>query len=378
MNFSLTEEEKSIQDWARKLSQEIVAPLAVRHSQQKLSTDYLKTISSQGLMTLLVPEAMGGMGLSAVSFALVMKEISKVCGSTGVSLAVSNMIADILVREGSPYQQEKFLQPLIRGETLTASFCLTENSSGSDASALKSRAVKKGKGYELSGEKIYVTNGAFSQFFVVMARTSDEPGSKGVSAFLISRDSKGVTMGKEEDKMGLTGSSTIRMSFENVFVPEENRIGAEGDGFKIAMRALDGGRISVSSQALGIAEASLEFGVRYAKEREAFGKPIADFQAIQWKIADSATLLAAAELLVLQAAYLKDHQKPLTLAASQAKVFATEAAIRVCDEMIQVLGGYGYIREYPVERFYRDVRVTALYEGTSEIQRKVIARELLK
>ena len=378
MNFSLTEEEKSIQEWAQKLASEIVAPESQTHSKQKLSSSYLKSLSSQGLMTLLVPEQWGGMGLSAVSFALVMKEISKACGSTGVTLAVSNMIADILVREGSELQREKFLKALVSGESLTASFCLTENSSGSDASALKSRAVKTAKGYEISGEKIYVTNGAFSQFFVVMARTSDEPGARGVSAFIVPRDAQGLVLGKEEDKMGLTGSSTIRMSLDHVVVPEENRIGPEGDGFKIAMRALDGGRISVSSQALGIAEAALECGVHYAKDREAFGKTIADFQAIQWKIADSATALAAAELLVLQAAYFKDHEIPLTLPASQAKVFATEAAIRVCDEMIQILGGYGYIREYPVERFYRDVRVTALYEGTSEIQRKVIARELLK
>ena len=378
MNFSLTEEQKSIQAWAQKIATELVAPHASRHSAEKLSPQFLKSLSEQGLMTLLVPEDLGGMGLSAVSFALVMREVSKACGSTGVTLAVSNMIADILVREASPYQKETFLKALVSGESLTASFCLTENSSGSDASALKTRALKKAQGYEITGEKIYVTNGAFSQFFIVMARTSDEPGSRGVSAFIVPRDSKGLVLGKEEDKMGLTGSSTIRMSLENVLVPERNRIGAEGEGFKVAMRALDGGRISVSSQAIGIAEAALDYGIRYAKEREAFGKPIADFQAIQWKIADSATALSAAELLVLQAAYLKDAGKPLTLAASQAKVFATEAAIRVCDDMIQILGGYGYIREYPIERYYRDVRVTALYEGTSEIQRKVIARELLK
>jgi len=378
MNFSLTEEQKSIHAWAQKIAAELVAPHATQHSVEKLRPQFLKSLSEQGLMTLLVPEDLGGMGLSAVSFALVMREVSKACGSTGVTLAVSNMIADILVREASPYQRDTFLKALVSGESLTASFCLTENSSGSDASALKTRAVKTAQGYEITGEKIYVTNGAFSQFFIVMARTSDDPGSKGVSAFIVPRDSKGLVLGKEEDKMGLTGSSTIRMSLENVLVPERNRIGSEGEGFKVAMRALDGGRISVSSQAIGIAEAALDYGVRYAKEREAFGKPIAGFQAIQWKIADSATALAAAELLVLQAAYLKDSGKPLTLAASQAKVFATEAAIRVCDEMIQILGGYGYIREYPIERYYRDVRVTALYEGTSEIQRKVIARELLK
>jgi alkylation response protein AidB-like acyl-CoA dehydrogenase len=242
---------------------------------------------------------------------------------------------------------------------------------------LRSTAKREGNSYIISGEKIYVTNGAFSDFFLVMAKTSDEPSSKAISAFLVPRDAKGVVLGKEEDKMGLTGSSTLRMSFDSVVVPAENRLGPEGDGFKVAMRALDGGRISVSSQALGIAEAALSAGINYAKEREAFGKPIADFQAIQWKIADSSTKLAASEFLILRAAAMKDRNLNFTREASQAKLFSTESAIQICDDMIQVFGGYGYIKEYPVERFYRDVRVTALYEGTSEIQRLVIARSLL-
>jgi len=243
---------------------------------------------------------------------------------------------------------------------------------------LQTRAVKKGDRYVISGEKIYVTNGAFSNFFLVMAKTSEDKSPSSISAFLVERDQKGVVIGREEEKMGLSSSSTIRMAFEEVEVSQENRLGPEGDGFKVAMRALDGGRISVSSQALGTASAALEAGIRYSKEREAFERPISDFQAIQWKLANAATDLSAAELLIRRAACLKDAGLPHTKEASMAKLFTTEMAIRHCNEMIQIFGGYGYVKEYPVERYYRDVRVTALYEGTSEIQRLVIARELLK
>jgi alkylation response protein AidB-like acyl-CoA dehydrogenase len=292
-------------------------------------------------------------------------------------MAVTNMIADVLRRLANESIQKRYLGQLVSGESPTASFCLTENAAGSDAGSLTTRAIKKANHYVLTGEKIYVTNGAFSKFFLVMARTSEE-GNRGITAFMVDRDQKGVFIGKEEDKMGLQASSTLRMAFEEVEVPEDRMVWGLGQGFKIAMMALDGGRISVASQALGCAQASLVAGIRYAKEREQFGKPIADFQAIQWKLANAATDLSAAELLIRKAAYLKDSGQPVTLAASMAKVFATESAIRVCNEMIQIFGGYGYIKEYPVERYYRDVRVTALYEGTSEIQRVVISRELLK
>ncbi len=370
----MTLAQKETRDWARAFAKDVIAPAAPLHAKQKISTDLLQKISGEGFMTLLVPESLGGFGLDAVSFALVMTEISKACGSVGVTMAVTNMIADVLVREGNEFHHKHFLSRLVSGKSLTASFCLTENAAGSDARSLKTQATKKLGGYEISGEKIYVTNGAFSGFFLVMAKTSENQ----ISAFLVDREAKGLHLGKEEDKMGLTGSSTIRLSLENVFVKEEERLGAEGDGFKIAMRALDGGRISVSAQALGIAEASLESGIRYAKERQAFGKAISEFQAIQWKLADSATALSAAKLLILRAAALKDQKKDFTQEASQAKLFSTEAACRVCEDVIQIHGGYGYTRDYPAERYFRDVRVTTLYEGTSEIQRMVIARNLLK
>jgi alkylation response protein AidB-like acyl-CoA dehydrogenase len=378
LDFSLSKEQIEIQEWAKKFVAEVIAPVAATHAREKISTATLQKLSNEGFTTLMVPEKWGGLGLDPVSFSLVLQEISKVCGSVGVTMAVTNMIADVLVREGTPYHHEKFLSQLTSHTAQTASFCLTENSAGSDAGALKTTAKKISSGFEITGEKIYVTNGAFSNFFLVMARSLDIPGTKGVSAFLVERDRPGVVIGKEEDKMGLTGSSTIRMSFDGVKIPKENLVQQEGDGFKIAMRALDGGRISVASQALGLAKAALQQGVKYAKEREQFGKPISEFQAIQWKIADAATSIAAAEALVYRAAMMKAAGLAFTREASMAKLYATEMATKVCEDMIQIHGGYGYIKDYPVERFYRDVRVTTLYEGTSEIQRHVIAREILK
>lgn len=378
MDFDLSTDQIETREWARLFAEKEVSPFASKHSQNKISASLLEKLAENGFSVLLVPERLGGLGLDSVSFSLVMQEISKVCGSVGVTLAVTNMIADVLVREGSSFHHEKFLKRLVQRKALTASFCLTENSAGSDAGSLRSRAIRRGDFFEITGEKIYVTNGAFSDFFLVMARSLDVPGTKGVSAFMVERDSPGLSLGKEEDKMGLIGSSTIRLSFDQVRVPASHLLQEEGDGFKIAMRALDGGRISVASQALGIAKAAHLAGLQYAKQREAFSKPIAAFQAIQWKLSDAATQMEAAEQLVLQAASLKDRGLPFTLEASMAKLFTTEMAIRVCEDMLQIHGGYGYVKDYPVERFCRDVRVTTLYEGTSEIQRRVIARELLK
>ncbi len=378
MNLNLSDDQIQIRDWAEKFAEEKLKPWVPAHQTQKISKELLGDLSSHGFMALTVPENLGGMGLDAVSFSLVIRELARVCASTSITVAVTNMIADVLVREATPEQQNQFLKSLTDGRSPTASFCLTENQSGSDASALQTRAVREGSSYRIDGEKIYVTNGAFSEFFLVMAKTSDSKrAGDSISAFLIDRDTPGLHIGGEEDKMGLNASSTIRMSFENVRIHENQRLQGEGEGFKIAMRALDGGRISVASQALGTAEAALEAGIRYAKEREQFGKSISEFQAIQWKLADAATQISAAQLLIWRAAYLKSNSKPHGLEAAQAKLFSTEMAAKVCNEMIQVFGGYGYIKEYPVERYYRDVRVTALYEGTSEIQRIVISRALL-
>lgn len=378
MDFHLTEDQKQIQQWAAKLAEEKIAPHLPAHG-EKLSEELLKSLSEEGLMVLTVPESLGGAELDAQSFSLVITEIAKKCASTSITLAVTNMIAERLAEQGNADIHEVFLKQLVDGRSLTASFCLTENGSGSDASAMTTTAQKEGAEYILNGEKIYITNGKWSNFFLVMAKTSEEEkAARGISAFLVSRDQPGVKLGAEEQKMGLEASSTITMSLENVRVPEKFRLAQEGDGFKIAMKALDGGRISVASQALGTAKTALQAGIKYANEREQFGQPISSFQALQWKFANTSTELAAAELLIRRAAFRKDRGLPFTREASMAKVFTTEAAIKLCDEMIQVHGGYGYIREYPAEKLYRDVRVTALYEGTSEIQRLVISRELLK
>jgi len=377
LEIALTPEQNEVKEWAKRFAEDVIAPEVPAHQHQKISDQLLQRLSQEKFMVMLVPESDGGLGLDPLSFSLVITELAKVCSSTSITVAVTNMIADVLVRCATPPQKEKFLGQLVEGKSLTASFCLTENSSGSDAGSLKTRAEKKGNSYFLNGEKIYVTNGRWSNFFLVMARTG-EAGSKGITAFLVDRHQKGVSIGKEEDKMGLSASSTVQMSFEDVELTADQVLLNPGEGFKVAMQALDGGRISVASQALGTAQASLAAGIAYAKEREQFGKPIADFQAIQWKLANAATELAAADLLIRRAAWMKARGEKVTREASMAKLFSTEASIRVCNEMIQIFGGYGYIKEYPVERYYRDVRVTALYEGTSEIQRVVISRELLR
>ncbi|TVQ78628.1 MAG: acyl-CoA dehydrogenase [Bradymonadales bacterium] len=378
MRISLSDEQQQFQDWAKKFAESCVKPHVERHQTERIQPELLKELSSQGWMALTVPETEGGGGLDPLSFSVCIRELSRVCASTAITVAVTNMIAETLARDGTAAQKKKFLSSIVSGSSLTASFCLTENSSGSDAAALRTRAEKKSRHYVLNGEKIYVTNGAYSGVFLVMARTSETPGAQGISAFIVERDQKGLHLGKEEDKMGLTASSTIQLSLDQVEVPEENRLLEEGEGFKIAMRSLDSGRISVASQSLGTAEAALAAGLRYVKEREQFGKTLSEFQAIQWKLANAATELSAAELLIAKACDLKRKGRSYTRAASMAKLFATESATRVCNEMIQIFGGYGYIKEYPVERFYRDVRVTKLYEGTSEIQRLVIAKDLLK
>lgn len=378
MNFELTEDQAQVMEWAKKLSEEVIAPKAEHHSREKISEDFLKRLSEEGVMTMMVPQDLGGLGLDTISYLLALREISKVCASTGVTVSVTNMIADVLLREASEELKKKYIQKLVSGKSLTASFCLTESNSGSDASALKTVAKPVADGFEITGEKIYVTNARFSQFYLVMARTSEAGGSKGLSAFLVDRDQSGVHLGKEEDKTGIIGSSTMTMSFDRVKVVASQMVATEGEGFKVAMRALDGGRISIAAQALGIASAALEAGLKYSKEREQFGKPIAEFQAIQWKLADAATKMAAAEALMFRAGYLKQTKSTFTRAASMAKLFSTEIANEVCNEMVQIHGGYGYIKEYPVERYFRDVRVSTLYEGTSEIQRLVIARDLLQ
>jgi len=314
-------------------------------------------------------------GLDTHTYGLVVRELARVDAGVAIMIAVHNSVGSYPVMQyGSDALKEKYLPKMADGQI--ASFCVTEPGAGSDAAGLTSRAERVDGGYRVTGEKIWVTNGHHADFFVVMARTSDD-GHKGISSFLLERDTEGLQIGAKEDKMGLRSSDAISLVMADAFVPEENRIGPEGIGFKIAMSALDGGRIGVAYQALGLAQACLDVGARYALEREQFGKPIARLQAVQWHLAEMATELEMAHLLADKAAWLKDQGKPYGKQAAMAKLACTEMAGRCADKALQIHGGFGYSKDYDVERYYRDVRVTRIYEGTSEIQKLVIARNVL-
>lgn len=378
MDFELSEEQALMRDAARRLAEAEILPLAARADKEGIFPSVqLQKLADQGFLAMLVPAELGGTGAGAVAYSLAMTEVARCCASTAVTMAVTNMVADAISAFGDEAQKKRWIPRIASGSLGPGSFALSETSSGSDAASLKSVAVKKGDRYVLSGSKCWITSGDKAGVLLVMAKTDPGAGARGISCFLVEPSMKGFSVGAHERKMGLRGSSTVTINLDEVEVPEENRLGPEGVGFKIAMRALDGGRIGIGSQALGIHLASLEASRKYALDRTQFQKPIADFQAIQWKLADMATAADAARLLVLRAAWLKDSALPFAKEASMAKVFATEAANQAALEAIQIHGGYGYTDEFPVERYLRDVRVTTIYEGTSEIQRFVIARQLL-
>ncbi|NIO16259.1 MAG: acyl-CoA dehydrogenase [Deltaproteobacteria bacterium] len=328
------------------------------------------------MMGMLVDEKYGGSATGPVSFALALSEISAGCASTSVTMGVTNMIAEIVHRFGNQEQREKYLPPFLRGESGVGAFALTEPGAGSDARSISTFARKEGNAYRLNGSKVFITNGEYAGLVVVIALTGKDP--RELTAFIVEPGFKGFTIGKREKKMGLKGSNTVELVFDDMAVPRENVLGKEGEGFKIAMAALDGGRIGIGSQCVGIASAALECAVAYAKERSQFGTSISDFQAIQWMLADAGTEIEAARLLTLRAAHLKERGVRFSREASMAKLFSSEMAYRVCHKAVQILGGYGYISEYPVERFLRDVKVTTIYEGTSEVQRLVISRSILR
>jgi len=377
MDFELSEEQKLIQQTARDFATRELEPEAGKREREHIfPKDKLKQMAELGLMGVNVPEKWGGVEAGVVAYALAMMEISRACASTAVTMAVTNMVAEIICKFGTPGQIQQHVPRLTNGEYVAGAFALTEPSAGSDATALKTTAKQSGDGWVLNGTKQFITSGSYAGVSVTWARTGG-PGSKGISAFLVTQDTPGMTIGPEEHKMGLMGSNTVSLIFEDARLPQDALLGEEGRGFPIAMVALDGGRIGVSSQAIGIAQAALDTAVAYAKERTAFGKPLAGHQAVQWMIADSATELDAARLLTLRAARLKEQGQPFTREASMAKLYSTEAANRICARAFQIHGGYGYIKEYPIERLVRDCRVTTIYEGTSEIQRMVIARFLL-
>ena len=378
MNLDLTESQKEIRELAARFARDRILPGARdRDREERFPVELLREMAALGLMGINVPAEYGGASAGAVAYALAMMEVSAACASTSVAMAVTNMCAELICNFGSSAQKRKYVTRLVSGEALAGAFALSEPHCGSDAAALTTRATRRGRAWVLDGSKQWITSGAYAGVLVVWAR-SGGTGSRGISAFIVEGGAPGMRVGKREDKLGLRSSNTVALTFEDCEIPEENLLGQEGEGFKLAMAALDGGRIGIASQACGVAEAALQASIAYAKDRSAFGKPIGEFQAIRWFLANVETDLAAARLLTLRAASQKQRGQPFTKQASMAKLFASEMAYRACDRAVQIHGGYGYIDEFPVERYLRDARVQTLYEGTSEIQRLVIAREVLK
>ena len=384
MDLSPSEEQATIRDTARRAARELLAPHAARNdTEERFPGETLKQLGRLGLMGINVPAEYGGSEAGVVAYALAVRELAAGCAGTTVALMVTNMVAETIVRYGDEAQKKRFLPRICGGEWPAASFCLSEPGSGSDAASMTATAERDGEDYVLNGTKAWVTSGGHAGLYLVMARTapaSRQTGgtSKGITTFLIEAGTPGLTASRPEDKLGLRASHTTQLVLEDCRVPVANRLGDEGIGFKVAMSALDGGRVGVSAQALGIATAALQAATRYATERKQFGAPIAQNQAIQWMIADSATELEAGWLMCLRAASLKEKGLPHRREAAMSKVFCTEVANEICHRAVQIHGGYGYTRDYPVERHLRDVRVTRIYEGTSEVQRIVIAREILK
>jgi len=382
MDFELSEEHKIIQDMAAKFAKRELEPVAAELDQTKnrdILKGNLKKLAELGFMGLNIDPDYGGTDAGAVAFSLVMTELGRACASTTVTTSVTNMVAECIQVIGNEDQKQKYIPPLCSGEYVAGSFGLTETCAGSDPAGMRTSAVLDGDHYVLNGHKIFITSAEYAGVFVVWAVTDkDAPKGKGISAFLVEPDFPGFKVGKDEKKLGQHGSCTNELIFEDCRVPTANLLGKLNDGFRIAVAELAGGRIGIGSMALGIGLAAMDFATNYAKERVQFGEPISRLQAIQWMLADNYTRLEAARLLLMRAAFRKDEKQAYSKEASMAKLYATEAANKACNDAIQVLGGYGYTQDFPVERFYRDVRVTSIYEGTSEIQRLIIARELLK
>ncbi len=378
MNLDLTEEQALIQASARAYAQERIAPRAAQIDADGVIPDeVLSGLAELGLFGVNLPEELGGAEAGVVAYSLAMEEVAKACASTAVTMAVTSMVGEVIAAFARPEVARVYCPKLCSGALRAGSFALSEPEAGSDPGAMRTTAREVDGGWVLDGSKQWITSGDFAGVFVVWARTGG-PGTRGISAFLVDADNPGLKVGRHEEKMGLRGSSTTALHLEECRVEADALLGELHGGFKIAMMALDGGRIGIASQALGIGEAALAEAVAYAKERETFGTPIANHQAIQWMIADSRTELDAAALLTRRAATLKQAGGRFSSQAAMAKAYASEAACRVCDRALQIHGGYGYTKEYAVERHYRDVRVTRIYEGTSEIQRIVISRELLR
>ena len=377
MQLDLTEDQILIRDAVRELCRSEFAPQAARWDHEgEVSHDAMMRLAEQGFLGMTVPEEWGGLGYDTRTTVMVIEEIARVSASLAIMVAVHNSVVVLpVLKYGTDEQRRRFLPRLITKEL--GAFAVSEPEAGSDVGGITTSAVRRGDHYVLNGTKNWVTNGGQAGLYVLFARTDRTSASKGISAFVIERGAPGLTVGKSEDKMGLRGSDTVSLALEDVKVPVDQRLGEEGEGMKVALGVLDAGRIGVGAQALGVMRAAFEEAVRYAQQRKAFGHPLAKIQAIQFKLAEMERRLQCARLLLQRAAWLKDTGQPYTLEASMAKLYASEAATWVAHQAIQVHGGYGYVKEYAVERYYRDARVMEIYEGTSEIQRLVIARRLL-
>jgi len=379
MEFNYTEEHLMIRQAARDFAQtELLPGVIERDNEQKFPMEQIRKMGELGFMGMMVSPEYGGGGMDTISYVLAMEEISKIDASASVCMSVNNsLVCWGLENFGTEEQKRKYLPELASGRKIGA-FCLSEPEAGSDATSQRTTAEDKGDYYLLNGTKNWITNGNSASIYIIIAQTHVEKGHKGINALIVERESEGFVVGKKEDKMGIRGSDTHSLMFTNVKVPKANRIGEDGFGFKFAMKVLAGGRIGIASQALGIASGAYELSLKYSKERKAFGTEIKNHQAIQFKLADMATEIDAARLMCLHAAWLKDQHLDYTLASAQAKLFASTAAMRITTEAVQVHGGYGYVKEFHVERLMRDAKITQIYEGTSEVQKIVIAREVLK
>jgi alkylation response protein AidB-like acyl-CoA dehydrogenase len=379
MEFNLTEEHLMIRQAARDFAQtELLPGVIERDNEQKFPAEQIRKMGELGFMGMMVSPEYGGGGMDTISYVLAMEEISKVDASASVCMSVNNsLVCWGIETYGTEEQKRKYLPELASGRKIGA-FCLSEPEAGSDATSQKTTAIDMGDYYLLNGTKNWITNGNSASIYIVIAQTHVEKGHKGINALIVERDMPGFEVGKKEDKMGIRGSDTHSLMFTDVKVPKANRIGEDGFGFKFAMKVLSGGRIGIAAQALGIASGAYELSLKYSKERKAFGKEIMHHQAIQFKLADMATEIDAARLMCLKAAWLKDKHDDYALASAQAKLFASSAAMRITTEAVQIHGGYGYVKEFHVERLMRDAKITQIYEGTSEVQKIVISREVLK
>jgi butyryl-CoA dehydrogenase len=379
MQIELSEEQTLLRDTVRRFTADVVAPRAKEiDASGEFPIDFFRQAGELGLAGVYVPDDLGGAGMDMIAYCVAIEEVSRVCASSGVILSVNNsLVCDPLLRYGDEAQKREWLAPLASGKKLGC-FGLTEPDAGSDAAAIKTTARRDGDDYILNGQKVFITNGTHADTAIVFATVDLEKKHKGITAFVVATDAPGFSRGHHEYKLGVQASGTTQLYFDNLRVPASQRLGQEGEGFKIALSTLDGGRIGIAAQAVGIAQGSLDAALKYARERQQFGQPISNFQAIQFYLADMAMEIDAARLLVFKAAWTKENRKRYTLEAAQAKLYASEMAQRVTNKALQIHGGYGYIREYNVERFFRDARITEIYEGTSEIQKLVISDWILK